>query len=644
MTYTLYDKSKKLIKINKLTIDIKRKIVNGELIIRSVNNKFREDMSEDDNFLPLFDINFKNINFYDKKDIFSLIKHNNLRSLNNELLEFLKVNKLNDIIKIVNLFDLKILEKLLLKFVYYNSKEVGSDITYLKNPAYFENSNINPYLKKSVIINIALNMNVINSDEVDKYLSGNKLTLLYDKIKNIIFNSGLLIEHNKIINGSNLNYLLSYYTLYGSYFINKYLRGNNIYKDDIIISQINKLNNLISKTPKIPSELVVFRFLYDDKHLKVSSVGDVFTSDSFMSCTRKPNMNSENNEFGFILLKIILTTKYSGYFLSIENNSVYPNEKEVIIKPGVKFRVKSLDDNVDFFLFNKKYTRNIKKKYELEIIGMEKLNIPNYEIEVIPEVDIRNINLNGESLEDKISDFFKKYCNINKSCYIIFSDKSRKLFYFNFYNSLDIYKKIYYYNMNDGFFGYSFNDNNEIDIFLEIGDELIINYASRYLNIRENKNIKLISSLFCNLFKLNNIRIFPYNKLNNSMPELNNIKFNEIILELVNRNFNNFDYKIYNFKQIINYLNSDIDKEEIHPILINFLKNNKYNEDLIKEIYSTNKLLLKYVNLSVSQNILNCHFTFSPYQFLINKNIIFSLPSSFSKYENKKFNVSLDEN
>ena len=46
--------------------------MNGELIIKSVNNKFREDMSEDDNFLPLFDINFKNINFYDKKDIFSL--------------------------------------------------------------------------------------------------------------------------------------------------------------------------------------------------------------------------------------------------------------------------------------------------------------------------------------------------------------------------------------------------------------------------------------------------------------------------------------------------------------------------------------------------------------------------------------------
>ena len=224
---------------------------------------------------------------------------------------------------------------------------------------------------------------------------------------------------------------------------------------------------------------------------------------------------------------------------------------------------------------------------------MEKLNIPNYEIEVIPEVDIRNINLNGESLEDKISDFFKKYCNINKSCYIIFSDKSRKLFYFNFYNSLDIYKKIYYYNMNDGFFGYSFNDNNEIDIFLEIGDELIINYASRYLNIRENKNIKLISSLFCNLFKLSNIRIFPYNKLNDNKPELSNIKFNEIILQLINKNFNSLDYKIYNFKQIINYLNSDIDKEEIHPLLINYLKDNKYNEDLIKEIFSTNKLFLK---------------------------------------------------
>ena len=93
-----------------------------------------------------------------------------------------------------------------------------------------------------------------------------------------------------------------------------------------------------------------------------------------------------------------------------------------------------------------------------------------------------------------------------------------------------------------------------------------------------------------------------------------------------------------------NYLNSNIDKEEIHPILINFLKNNKYNEDLIKEIFSTNKLFLKYINLSLSQNILNCHFTFNPYQYLINKNIIIRLPSSFSKYENKKYDLALDDN
>ena len=71
---------------------------------------------------------------------------------------------------------------------------------------------------------------------------------------------------------------------------------------------------------------------------------------------------------------------------------VYPKEKEIIIKPGVKFRLKSIDDNVDFYLFNKKYTRNIRKKYELEIVGVEEIKIPTYEIQSIPEIDIIDIN------------------------------------------------------------------------------------------------------------------------------------------------------------------------------------------------------------------------------------------------------------
>ena len=124
-----------------------------------------------------------------------------------------------------------------------------------------------------------------------------------------------------------------------------------------------------------------------------------------MSCTRKPNINAKNSEFGYILLKINLTTKFKGYFISIESDSVFNKEKEVIIKPGVEFRLKSIDDNVEFYLFEKKYLRSIKKKYELEIINIRNIEIPKYEIVSIPEFEITDIKLVGDTLEEKI-DFF----------------------------------------------------------------------------------------------------------------------------------------------------------------------------------------------------------------------------------------------
>ena len=640
MTYILYDNSNKPLKINKLNIDIKKKLINKDLKIKELNDKFKKDMSNDENFLPLFDLNSKKINFYEKSDIFSLIKYSHLRSLNDKLLDFLKDNKLNDLIKIVNLFDFNILEKLLVKFIYYNSKEIASDITYLKNPAYYEGSDINPYLKKSVILNIALNLNVIKFNEVSFYLSEKELKLLYNKIKNIIFDGKVLKSHKKIIYESKLSNLFGYYTLYGSYFINKYLRGNNSYKDNILVKQIKQIYNLISETPKLTSEYVVYRFLYDDKFLNLSEIGDTYVNESFMSCTRKPNISTEKNEFGLILLKIFLSNKYSGYFLSIESSSVYPNEKEVIIKPGVIFKVKSLDENVEFYLFDKKNTRNIKKKYELEIVGINKLNIPSYEIALIPEIDLRNLNLDGVSLEEKIDNFFKNYCYVNKCCYIIFSNKLKKLFYFNFYNSIDIYKKFYYYKISDGFFAYSFNESNQLDIFIEIGNDLIVNYPSKYLDIIENKDYILMSSLFCNIFKLSNILIFPYHKV--KYDQNKNIKFNEIILDLAHEKISSFNLKINEFNEILLYLNSFIEKNNIHPILTNFISEKKSYKDFIKEIYSIDKLLLKYVNLSISENILNCHFIYSPYEYLISKDIISKLPSKFSKYQSKEFQFNIN--
>ena len=91
-----------------------------------------------------------------------------------------------------------------------------------------------------------------------------------------------------------------------------------------------------------------------------------------MSCTRKPNISSNNNEFGFILLKIRIAKNSQGNFLAIETNSVFSNEKEILLKPGVKLKLLSLDDDVDFYLFENNFLE-ISKKYEFGIIGSKNL-------------------------------------------------------------------------------------------------------------------------------------------------------------------------------------------------------------------------------------------------------------------------------
>ena len=505
MTFILYDKSNKKINLEKLSLDDKKKIINGDLKIKNLDSKLRNHLSTDDNFIPMFDIINESIYFIEKTEIFKLIIHNNFRVLNEDLINFLKKNNFNkELIEIINLFDFDILESLFLKFIYYNSKEVGADISYYKNPAFVKFLDINPYLKKSAIINTALNTGILNIKNLP--IKNDKLEEIYLKIKKYLFTDDIIITHMNLIKKNSANSLISFFSLYGAYFINTYLRNTeNKYYDETIINQIYKINNIISKTPYLDEPKLIFRFIKDDTYLNLHKVGDIYINESFMSCTRKPNINATNNEFGFILLKINLTKKFKGYFLCIESNSVFPKEKEIIIKPGVKFRLKSIDDNVDFILFENNHSRNIKKKYELEIIGIEDIKVEEYKKIKLPEFELKNIKLDGISLEDKIDYFWDNYCRQYKSFYIILPNNQRKLFYCNKYDSTELYSKFYYYKVIDGFFLFSFNEENNLDIFIEIGDELIVNYPNKYLNFSEYKGLKLVSSLFCNLFEITTI-------------------------------------------------------------------------------------------------------------------------------------------
>jgi hypothetical protein len=626
MNILLYDTiNKKNIKINKFDLETKKKIINNTYIIKSkIDKNLINLFSDDKQYLPLFDPVEETIKFVQKDFVYKAIKQNHYRIINNDLIDFFQSNNITHLNDKLKLFDFDIIHENFLKFIYYDSEEIGADISYFRNPAFIKNLEVKPYLKKSAIINTALNLGLLKPDDLpyDKNLKD-----IYDKIKTLFFTEKILVDHIKLINDENMNSIINFFSVYGSSLLNDYLRGNFNYYDKNIEEQINKLYNIISKTKKIEHEKLIFRFISEDSFLNLTKVGDYYENESFISCTRKPSINIE--DFGYIILKITLPKNLDGIFLSIENDSAFYDEKEIVIKPGVKFKLKNIDNDVNFYLFDDKkvFSSKILKRYELEIVGISnKLSIPKYEIKNIPEVNILDVNLEYDSGEEKAINIIKNYFYINRSCNFIFPNKLKKKFYFYNYDSTKAYSKFHYFKINKGFILFSFNDNNELDCFIELGDIIIVNYPAKYIKINPHPDTTLIISCISYIFNIDKVKIFPeFISLNTITDEKNpifqNIKINKIIYNIINNKKLHDDFNLYNRSEIYNFFNKTIDTKTLHYKLFYDNKEISYKNLFLKILYQ-NPIDIKYYNKSLPNNIYNCHFDFFPNNYLISNNII----------------------
>ena len=656
----LFDiKKNKDITIKHFDLSIKRLIIDGKLKPKIINTKFKELLSTDDNVIPLYDISNNKLFFVKKKNIYYLIKENYFRPLSEKLIKFIQDNNLNEngIIEIINYFDFHILENILLKFIYYNTKEVAGDLTYLRNPAYINFLNINPYLKKSSITNTALNMQIITIDELP--ISSTKLYSLYHKITQYLFNSDEILSHLEHITHHKMSKIINFYTLYGSYFLNNYIRNPKYYDENYEL-QINKITNLIRSSPKLDSDKVIFRYLQDDSFLKVRKKGDIYIENSFMSCTRKPNLTT-SSEFGFILLKIHLPSNMEGCCLFLEGDSVFKDEKEIILGPGSRLKLLSIDDNVEFYVFDKNLQRNIRKKYEFQYMGNEHFdlnnilkNARNYEhkftlnkTEVprqyllggslnppnIQNIDLILTSIEGNNLEDKIDYFWENFGRKYRRFNLNLPNGDIKLMYCNYYNSTEIYGKFFQYKINDGFFMYSFNEHQEIDLFIEIGDKIIVNFPSKFLSIKPYKETLLLASIIGYSFRINVIDYYPefVSVFDTDKIIASRLRFNKLLLNLINKEK---QYKISDHKIILDYLNSK-------PININY-NLQKYNPvnsyiDLIKKVIKEKNIIdIKFLLISLPNKIINSHYEIYPYEFLLNKKYIINAPNENIKYINRR--------
>ena len=661
--------NKKTISVYKFNIEIKRKVKNKQIRLLNEDEfkknkqefkdysfyikEFKILFSSDEDYLPLYDINNNFIYFIFKSNIFFYITNYKFRPINLQLQLFLQENKNKnkELLELINLFDFNILEQHLLRFIFYNTKEIGSDISFLVNPAFISFLNINPYLKKSSIINTAQNLGLIEQDNLKEFKSNEKIKDLYNRIKYIFFSEKELLSHINHITNNKMSRIINFYTMYGAFFLNNYIRSPEKYtNDEITVNQIRKLTKLIKSAPKLNSSKIIFRFIKSvPANLKRIKVGDVYVENSFMSCTRKPHVDAINEQFGFILLKINLPENFPGCCLSIESDSVFPEEKEIILAPGSKFKLNSIDDNVDFYSFNKLTDRNIKKKYELTFIGFEDIPIPKYDIVRIPEINFVKDEIIGDGLEEKITYFWDNYGKYNRRFNLILPNGEKKLMYCNYYNSTDTYQQFFYYKIDDGFFFYGFNEDDEIDLFIEVGDEIIVNFPSRSLAIDSNKNVKLISSLVAYGFKVNKINLYPnYLRASDIENEDNyiftsRIYINEILYKFIlDKKINDFHLDKYDV--VKKFLNSNPDIDNINFNLHKYLSFSKISNlnwnQIFKEILNKNTLDIKYYLMSIPNRIRHLYYDFFPYQYLLNNNVINIIPTISSKYEYKKINKS----
>jgi len=405
--------------------------------------------------------------------------------------------------------DKKKLEQKFIEKMYKHSSYLGKNMTNCVKAIYSDKLPIeNPYYTKQEIINQAFNMGIIDSFE------GAKIDDLCKTISQYDINSSELQEHNNYIMSSEKQSFVRNYSLFDAYFINGSIR-KNLLNDSILNQKIYHFERLLLKAPPFEKERFVYRFIREDSYLSSLQVGDIYTTDSFISSSRNPFYNSDTDYFGYILLKIKLPKQETGVALCIENYSLFPREEEVIIAPFIKFKLVSLNNDFNYYHYNFKTKSKVVRKYEFEYIGKEGNTIfnktPKIKIDEIPEINFERI----PSDKDKIKYFLENYCNLQSQ----FRLKLRNKYLFfccNFYDSSasSAYTNFFSFKVSKGFMIYNFDIETLANNYVfEIADgRMAVNYYNKFTpfnKVLEEKDFIELVTYISNIFSIYHIIIYP---------------------------------------------------------------------------------------------------------------------------------------
>lgn len=508
------------------TLNIKRK-------------KYKKLLTEIIDRFPMYDIYSNKIYFINFEDLYHFMFVQHYRLYKHPLLDF------------------KILKYKFMICLYSYCYELGANITACKKPEYTNwIKHINPYYSVQEIASLALTNGIITMKDDGDH--DEMIKKLYKKLNTITVSNDVLLEHFQYILDSNQQHIISNYSLFDSYFINNSIRTNS-FDNPLINLKIYQLYQLFLNVPALKTDIYLYRFVKDVNFLNNIKINDIYTTDSFISCSRSPPFYSDAS-FGNILIKFKIPSNIKGCFLMIEGYSLFPLEEEVIISPFCKFKLISKDKDIPYE--NLKSDNIIDSRYEFDFIE----KIPNQLFDQEPKIDLDTI--------PELPTDFKTY-----SLFKIKIDNKYELFYSIYYDSSfeSSYHKFFANKVKRGLAFYHIRDSKIQNIF-EIDSELHVNYFNKFVllaNSLKDDVLLTISEKLAKKFNIKKIIIYPKYK---SCIEFNHSVKNDI-------NLYNHDLYIYLIENKVRYngkieINKNIYLEN-YPYL-----ENEYNKKSLSDFYT----------------------------------------------------------
>jgi len=471
--------------------------------------------------LPLFDYATKNIYLIPHNDIFLKITVDNYRFPNLEIIELLKstVNQLKDLksgsewikpyvkkltknLNFLSNFNLVLLKETFVD-VFLNTNPTTREITSCIKPSYLPYQNYqSPYYTKSELISMALNLKLIQDDDTKPWsYKGSQLKTICMQLSNYEINTKTLLYNQLYILYNNAKSYIQFYSLFGSYYFNNYLRNiksdTKLIRDTDLESHVQNMLMIVKKAPALESNYEVYRFIENDDYLEHLQINSIFDENSFISTTRNP-FYAKDNVFGFILIKIILKKNIEGIALLIESYSNYPEEQEILLPPS-KLKLVAIDNSFKYYHWNKIAQSKIVKKYIFEYVEPLSYDINYYTTKYtinnneIPIIDFIKCEFNGNSVQEKSINFFISLTKINLRR-VFRSVIGEKTYDINAYflTQNKVYSKFFFLQKENDqnaklgdeiYLSIQDRSNGQILLLVEIRNIISVNYYMRYSGI-----------------------------------------------------------------------------------------------------------------------------------------------------------------